>query len=282
MPQKPTPIQVVTWNVAHRDVSVLDALQKAMGRTSHLDLLTLQEVGPNRAEDFRDRLVKMDLKHVYYAAHLDLPCLCEVNVIGSRWPLDATELRYPRKELPWPQALTRVSVSVNGPSIFVVTAHIPNGTRHGWEKIDTFKVLNKLVLQAMGTPSIVTGDFNEPRYHRLVNGHILTWGQEDNSPDYWEECEIQGRTGKGQDWDEPIRWLFEKVEEHALRNAYREAHGKGAMDVSHVTTGKKRRWFDHMFVSPHFCVEQCEYLHKLRGPGLSDHSALKAKLLLKA
>jgi endonuclease/exonuclease/phosphatase family metal-dependent hydrolase len=177
MPAKPTPIRIVTWNVARRDASVRDALEKAVGSASRLDLLVLQEVGPAHSEGFRERLVKFDLRHVYYTAHLDLPCLCEINVIGSRWPLDATELRYARKELPWPQALTRASVSVNGHSILVLTAHIPNGTRHGWEKIDTFKVLNELVLQAKGTPSIVAGDFNEPQYHRLVNEPHSTVGR---------------------------------------------------------------------------------------------------------
>jgi endonuclease/exonuclease/phosphatase family metal-dependent hydrolase len=66
-----------------------------------------------------------------------------------------------------------------------------------------------------------------------------------------------------------------------MQHAYWEIYGRGVMPVSHVNRGHPR-WFDHMFVSPHFRVEQCEYVHELRGPELSDHSALRAKLLLKA
>ena len=53
------------------------------------------------------------------------------------------------------------------------------------------------------------------------------------------------------------------------------------MPVSHVTHGQPR-WFDHMFVSQDFHVKRCEYLHEVRLGGHSDHSALEAKLVLKA
>jgi endonuclease/exonuclease/phosphatase family metal-dependent hydrolase len=67
------------------------------------------------------------------------------------------------------------------------------------------------------------------------------------------------------------------IEKSALRHAYWEAHGHGTMDVSHLSRGQKR-WFDHMFVSEEFHVEQCDYLQQLMGPGCSDHSALSASL----
>ena len=35
------------------------------------------------------------------------------------------------------------------------------------------------------------------------------------------------------------------------------------------------RRFDHVFYSPQVTVLACEYLHHLRGEGLSDHSALE-------
>jgi hypothetical protein len=36
-----------------------------------------------------------------------------------------------------------------------------------------------------------------------------------------------------------------------------------------------------MFVSDEFHVEKCVYLHTLRDPGCSDHSALSASLIAK-
>jgi exonuclease III len=52
MPEKPTPIQVVTWNVHFQGASVLDAL-KAHAQP---DVLTLQEVTFDQHRDFKERL----------------------------------------------------------------------------------------------------------------------------------------------------------------------------------------------------------------------------------
>jgi endonuclease/exonuclease/phosphatase family metal-dependent hydrolase len=266
-------IQIVTWNVARRHASVLEHL----ARIAAPDVVTLQEVTFRQEDGFRERLAGMGLKEVHYSGRIDAERIRYGNIIASRWPLDAVELRYPQKELPWPQALAKVSVTVNGRSIAVITAHIPNGSTYGWEKIDTFNVLQTLVQQAKDRPCIVTGDFNEPQFE-MQNGHIVTWGQEPDGrggfrlESAWTDR--SGRTGTGREWDAAVRWVFEKS---GLRHAYWEAHGHGTMDVSHVSRGQKR-WFDHMFLSAEFHVEQCDYLHKLRALGCSDHSALCASL----
>ena len=270
--QLPT-MQVVTWNVNFRDAAVLEYL----ARIAAPDIVTLQEVTFKQKDAFRERLAGMGLKEVYYSGRPDAVRMRYGNIIASRWPLDAVELRYPQKELPWPQALAQVSVTVDGRSIVVITAHIPNGASYGWQKIDTFLVLKNLVQRAKGRPCIVTGDFNEPQFE-MQDGHILTWGQEPDGrggfslwPD-WEDS--SGRTGTAREWDAAVRWIFEKS---GLRHAYWEAHGHGAMDVSHVSRGRNC-WIDHMFVSDEFHVEKCDYLHTLRDPGCSDHSALSASL----
>jgi endonuclease/exonuclease/phosphatase family metal-dependent hydrolase len=51
------------------------------------------------------------------------------------------------------------------------------------------------------------------------------------------------------------------------------------MDITHLSRGQPR-WFDHMFVSTHFRVESCEYLHDVRRRRGSDHSALRVTLTL--
>ena len=173
-------------------------------------------------------------------------------------------------------------MTVDGRSIVVITAHIPNGSSYGWQKIDTFVVLNDLVRRAKGKPCIVTGDFNEPQFV-MHDGHVVTWGQKPDGRggfvvDEADWTDDSGRTGAGREWDPAVRWLFEKS---GLRHAYWEAHGHGTMDVSHVCRGRKC-WIDHMFVSKHFKVDACDYLHALRGPGLSDHSALAARVVLRA
>ena len=143
----------------------------------------------------------MGLKEVYYSGRLDAERMHYGNIIASRWPLDAVELRYPPKQLPWPQALAQVSVTVDGRSIVVITAHMPNADGYGWQKIDTFLVLNDLVRRAKGKPCIVTGDFNEPQFE-MQDGHVVTWGQEPDGRggfvvDEADWTDNSGRTGTG-------------------------------------------------------------------------------------
>ena len=270
--QLPT-MQVATWNVKFLDAAVLEYLD----RIAAPDIVTLQEVTINREDAFRERLTGMGLKEVYYSGRPDAVRMRYGNIIASRWPLDAIELRYPQKELPRPQALAQVSVTVDGRSIVVITAHIPNYDGYGWEKIDTFHVLNRLVQRAKGRPCIVTGDFNEPQFE-MRNGHILTKAQEPDGKggfSFWpDEEDYSGRTRTAREWDAAVRWVFEKS---GLRHAYWEAHGDGTMAVTHVSGGREC-WIDHMFVSDEFHVEKCDYLPQLRGRGLSDHSALCARL----
>jgi hypothetical protein len=111
-------------------------------------------------------------------------------------------------------------------------------------------------------------------------GRIVTFGQElDRTGRYacWKRWRFKRRSGTGSEWDSAVRWFFETRIEHGLRHAYWEAHGAGAVDTTHVTHGRPR-WFDHLFVSEHFAVESCDYEHGLRRRGLSDHSAVWARL----
>jgi 5-methylcytosine-specific restriction protein A len=273
--QLPT-MQVATWNVRFRDAAVLDYLAQVAAP----DVVTLQEVTLKQEDAFRERLARMGLKEVYYSGRLDAERMHYGVIIASRWPLDAVELRYPPKQLPWPQALAQVSVTVDGRSIVVITAHVPNADGYGWQKIDTFLVLNDLVRRVGGKPCIVTGDFNEPQLE-MQDGHVVTWGQKPDgrggfvvSEAVWTDD--SGRTITGREWDPAVRWLFEKS---GLRHAYWEAHGHGAMAVSHVCG--RDCWIDHMFVSKHFKVDACDYLHALRELGFSDHSALAARITLR-
>jgi endonuclease/exonuclease/phosphatase family metal-dependent hydrolase len=266
-------LQVVTWNVGLRRSSVLDALSQYRP-----DILTAQEVRVEHADAFRERLVAAGLRPVHYTGNSRARSKRYGNVIASRWPMDTVELQY-KKRPPWPRLLACVSISVGGRRIIIITAHIPNGSGNGWAKIDTFFALAELVCETRGHPCVVTGDFNEPQL-LLQDDRIVTWGQEQDCKgrfvcwDYWR---FAGRSGTGEQWDSAVRWLFEKREEHELRHAYWQAHGHGAMDITHLPRGQPR-WFDHMFVSTHFRVESCGYLHDVRRRGGSDHSALRATL----
>ena len=276
MPEKSTPIQVVTWNVHFQGARILDALN------GQPDVLTLQEVTFDQRSEFKERLGVMGLeccpdsqRHTGGKRY--------GNLIASRWKIDPVKPRYSREKPPWPELLVQASVSVNGRAFFVISVHIPNGSGYGWKKIDTFNALKDAVREAKGKACIVTGDFNEPRY-MLQNGRIVTWGQEWDARQGHFVCwppwkDRSGILGSGKKWDSAVRWLFEKQNGHRLQHAYWQVHGYGALAVSHVTRGQAR-WFDHIFVSPDFRVEQCKYLHELRLERYSDHSPLSAKLVL--
>ena len=274
--QLPT-MQVATWNVKFQKATVLEYLAQVAAP----DIVTLQEVRLNHQDAFRERLSRMGLKGFYYSGHsrrTDAETMYYGNIIASRWPLDRVELRYPPEQLRWPQALAQVSVRVDGRSIVVITAHIPNYAGYNWHKIDTFLVLKNLVQRAKGSPCIVTGDFNEPQ-SEMWNGHVVTKGQEADGIggfSFWpDEEDYSGRTRTAREWDAAVRWIFE---ESGLRHAYWEAHGHGAIEKSHLSGG----WIDHMFVSDEFRVEKCDYLRQLRDAGYSDHSALCARLSFNA
>lgn len=262
---------------------MLDALKDL----AQLDVLTLQEVRFARRTDFKK-----------YLADKGFNCCPDTqrhtrgkdygNLIASRWTIEPCEPRYSRDEPPWHELLVQASVSHDGRSFLVITVHIPNGSFYGWKKIDTFKALREVVLEAKGKPCIVTGDFNEPQLIPLQDdGHIVTWGQywewRPGRYECWDKLSFRRRKGWGKDWDAAVRWLFEKEDEHGMRHAYWDTpHGRGVMPVSYVTARDHQpRWFDHMFVSRNFRVERCEYLHELRYERHSDHSALEATLLLK-
>jgi endonuclease/exonuclease/phosphatase family metal-dependent hydrolase len=271
----------------------LDAL-KGLAQS---DVLALQEVTFNQHRDFNDRLRGMGFNcYPESPHHGSRRRYGNLIAVATRWRLYPVEPHYSGKRIPWPMLLVEASVSVDSRSFLVINVHIPNGSRYGWQKIDTFNALKDVVRKAKGKPCIVTGDFNEPKLIPLQDGaqfippqdglRIVTWGQWWDARQRRYVCtgtfkDRNGRAGANKEWDAAVRWLFEKEDEHGMRHAYWEAHVRGAMPVSYATR-REPRWFDHMFVSRHFHVEQCKYLHELRYGRHSDHSALEAKLLLKA
>ncbi len=112
MPEKPTPIQVVTWNVNRRKASVLDALKDL----PQLDVLTLQEVTFNQRKEFQKRLAVMGLKWCCPDCQRRTRDKDYGILIASRWKIDPVETRYSGKGPPWSELLVQASVPVNSRS----------------------------------------------------------------------------------------------------------------------------------------------------------------------
>jgi len=186
------------------------------------------------------------------------------------------------RDFPWPQLVLHARLRTDAGPLSVLSVHIPNGSGNGWRKIDALEALQETVLRCAGEPIVVAGDFNEPQF-ALQDGRIVTFGQELEGDRYetWSSWKFEGVSDSGERWDKAVRWFFERPEESGLRNAYWLSHGRGEMEPTHLTHGRER-WFDHIFVSRHFAVDACDYLHEWRSRGYSDHSPLRASLSLAA
>lgn len=271
------PFRLMTWNVNFRRANILKALANLHEVP---DILTLQEVTVEQSDAFQKCLSEIGLQNILYSG---IPGSTEKrygNMIASRLPIEPVDCDSLNNLLPWPQLVLHGVITVGDCLINVITAHIPNGAGNGWAKIDTFNILAKIVRQIKGSHCLLTGDFNEPQY-AFQDDRIVTFGQEQTNDDTyrcWSGWSFNGRSGTGEEWDAAVRWFFESLDEHRLRNAFWDASGHRKMEPSHISRGKPR-WFDHIFISEDFQVEKCNYLHDVRLNGLSDHSALTAQLV---
>ncbi len=267
---------IMTWNMNFRRASVLDPLTN-LHRAP--DLLTLQEISVEQADSFRKRLSEMGLENVIYSGRADSSDKRYGNIIASRWPIESVDWGSLKASLPWPQLVAHGVIKVGGCLVNVITAHVLNDAGNGWAKIDTFRVLAKIVGGVKGSHSILTGDFNEPQF-ALQGDRIVTFGQEQIANDTyrcWNQWQFDGRSGTGEEWDAAVRWFFEKRDDHGLRHAFWDVSGQRKMEPTHVSRGNPRR-FDHIFISEGFRVDSCNYPHDVRLKGLSDHSALIAQI----
>ena len=256
---------LLSWNVNFRSLPKrLKGVAEAIGSVEP-DIVTLQEVPYNHASALESALASLGLLHVRHSHDPSQRGLPYYSLIASRWPLaPAPGGDTWRAEAPFPEVLGRVIVEVPAWPVDVFTAHIPNGSSHGWKKVDTFDTLVAALRGADDAPRILTGDFNEPKEFRS-SGQMLTFG-----------C---GRKAYER-WTNSVRAVLGGPAHHGLRDAYRDRHGFSTpTPVTHRLVGHRMpRCFDHTLVSRHFDVVGCAYYHEWRRAKLSDHSAMWTKL----
>jgi endonuclease/exonuclease/phosphatase family metal-dependent hydrolase len=272
---------VLSWNI-----DLFKASSASLDAIASLpewpDVLMLQEVPTRSAGELRERLGELGY-HTVYSCGDDAVEKDYGNVIASHAPL--TRLEVGSAEFPWPELVAHAEIDSWVGPVDVVTVHVPNGSGNGWKKIETLEALRRLVRRRRGRPLVLAGDFNEPRWADLQDGHIVTWGQDPSDDGWvtWDHWTFDGVKDTGDRWDAAVRWFFERGDDSGLRHAYWDVQGRGAKEASHLCNGRWPRWFDHVFVSRHFAVASCEYLHGFReecgqGAAVSDHSAVLATL----
>jgi endonuclease/exonuclease/phosphatase family metal-dependent hydrolase len=267
-----SPLGVFTWNIHFQTADVLNGIQDLSPRP---DVVTLQEVTNKHLDGIRKSLGAMG-----YAVLDSCDAQRKVKRYGNVIAVssDTTIHRVALTGFPWPQLALGARIETQSGPLSVITAHIPNGSGNGWRKIDALEALRSTALNLSEEALIITGDFNEPRYEPLQNGHVITWGQQRVGEEWrtWDTwTDRDGVADSGKRWDSAVRWFFE--ERPRLRNAFWEARGVGEMEPSHISRDSPR-WFDHIFVSQHLAVQSCRYLHDWRAARLSDHSPLLASL----
>ncbi len=256
------------------------------------DIITLQEVRVLFANKWAKRL-----REIGFNVHLSgkevwrgkkVPDRWYHCLIASRWDLTPDGIKW-REKAPYRELLGRATVSVpDEGDLDVFTAHIPNGSGYGWEKIDTFHVLSAELRGASDSPRILTGDFNEPESFKR-SGEIVTFVEGTHEvggksgPIYRDKFRKQRQSRPSIEWTNGVLSVLGGVSHHGLRDAYRDRRGFGwPTPVTHRTKSlKEPRCFDHTFVSRHFEVVNCGYFHEWRKAGLSDHSPMWTELRLR-
>ena len=281
---------LLSWNVKFHDPCY--RIEKIGSLIEKIDsvrpqIVTLQEVTRGSANCWADELKKIGLCN-HYLSGKDVPTerqerLEHQCLIASRWEIKHDDIGW-RSCAPYPESLGRATVSVpDEGDIDVFTAHIPNGYRNGWKKIDTLHVLSAELFRAVDSPRILTGDFNEPKLFQ-TSGQAVTFGV-----DFREGGELSkqlGDDGFGEkrpiiEWRNGVLSVLGGVSHHGLRDAYRDRHETPPPPTHYLINGNNPRYFDHTFVSRHFDVRECDYYHGWREQGLSDHSPMWTRLRLR-
>jgi exonuclease III len=267
-------MRLLTWNLNGRR-RVGEQMAAIAGRRP--EVVALQELTQNSIASWRAALPLEGLPHVV-DSFASSPSWDPKGprryglLLASRFPL--TCLRSKHLVL-WPERILSVAMLTPRGAINIHTTHVPPGSTNGWVKVEMLGAVAAVVSEHSNAPSILCGDFNVPQTE-TPEGRIVTWGERivDNEP------RIRGRWrgGDGRHWYAAERTLMEGGAQRHLIDAYRCLHGYGRQEFSWFSQRKGKRVgrrFDHVFCSRELAIRACEYLHRLREDGLSDHSALE-------
>ena len=259
----------INWNIKQNQKSRLNKIVDGVGQIS-ADIVGLQEVDRNLLESFVPEFKTLGYQVLSY--EFDEKPYC--NLILSKY--SDSEANGWKRDCKFPNLLSRARIGTSEGDIDFFNCHIPNGRRHGFEKIRTIDALLKKLRKTKGSARIVVGDFNEP------------WSESGKEIKSWA-CETRGlkkipkerRPEKQRHWDNTVNELFEGEQQHGMRDLFRLFHGYEHEAYSHERgkdTNKTPCRYDHIFGSQHFKVSSCEYLHRFREEKVSDHSPLVTEL----
>ena len=260
-------LEILTWNIRQRQKSRLEKIIAGVEQIS-ADIVGLQEVDSSLLESFGPEFKALGYRVLSY--EFDEKPYC--NLILSQYP--ASKANRWNRDCDFPDLLSRARIKTPKGNLDFFNCHIPNGSKHGFEKIRTIDALLKRLGTTNGKVRIVVGDFNEPRSES--DSEIESWAYETRG---LKKIPQERRPEKQRHWDETVHTLFEGEQQHGMRDLFRLFHGYEHEAYSHERGKNKTPCrYDHIFGSEHFKVSSCEYLHPLREEKVSDHSPLVTEL----
>jgi endonuclease/exonuclease/phosphatase family metal-dependent hydrolase len=277
-------LTVASWNIQSIRGASTDRLERqAVALARHdPDLVTLQEVGsrydlPNR---LRDCLVQVGLRYFLFSGPQTPTDKAQTNkqygnVIASRLPLRSRSWPI---QTTWPQLIISAEFDWSESPVLIVSAHIPNGRGNGWEKVYALEALAAGLTQ-ITMPTILTGDFNEPKRIRPI---VVSFGADDHGGSAGMLTR-RGVTYARRRWMDAVdAVLTPRSREDGGWGGQHVVYQTGAeFEATHLVNGRAERYFDHILTSGSiFQVRSVAFDHTVREPTnpLSDHSIIVAGL----
>jgi len=167
--------------------------------------------------------------------------------------------------VPWPE---RALAARFEDGLELVNVHSPISPSPDLVKVRTHEAVHAHLAGGAG-PRALCGDLNTPRREH-ADGSVWTFARDRYG---------RLREDRGERWDTAETALIRGLEPHGFRDAFRALHGFDAKEPS----WEWPQWgggyrLDHLVVSEEVEVGACRYAHDWRRAGLSDHSALIARI----
>jgi exonuclease III len=252
---------LVSWNVAGRVKRLEEQAERLL--SLHADAICLQEITHRTLSPWQ--------KLLNDAGYLGV----EHGALGAGRSRSLAVLTACRESIepiaiagaPWPERVLAIRTPTG---LELVNVHSPISPKPQLAKIRTHEAVHRhLAAESGGRARVLCGDLNTPRKEH-PDGTVWTFARDQRG---------RLRADRGEHWDEAELALIRGLEPHGYRDAYRLLHGYEARELSWEWPRWKGGYrLDHLIISASVTVPSCTYEHQWRKDGLSDHSALIARL----
>jgi exodeoxyribonuclease III len=252
---------LVSWNVAGRVTRLEEQAERLLGIGA--DAICLQEITRNTLPRWQALLKDagyLGVEHGDLDSERSRPLAV---LIACREPIEPIAV----DGVPWPERVLAVRMPDDTE---LVNVHSPTSPKPELAKVRTHEAVHRhLATDAQDRARILCGDLNTPRKEH-PDGRVWTFARDQYG---------HLRADRGERWDEAELALIRGLAPYGFRDAFRAKHGYEVRALSWEWPRWKGGYrLDHLLVSTHFVVQDCQYEHEWRKDGLSDHSPLIASL----